>query len=774
VAERRERGGVFSYEVAHEGGETILRVECEGILRVPSLENEPLFMAKAIDLLIENPDTTKIVFSQKRDYEYDYPQVRLLKEVAMLYNRLLRRSSAFSHSAIASFGGTIDPNRAYNELHEAIFNTLKADPVSAYVHLKRAARRERIVLEKAITPVDARAQQKYVELVEQLVEALEKTELVRRLEPDLAGLKEGDRSVYGKLFAPIIKPDFMFTRLMASYPKGATEIANYRLGETDVVVFSLENDIQYLYHVMPPEFKLDEERYELLDSARRILSEHTPTQQEFVNPERMREVFSNIGHDLLLELATRRRLNLSDEELETLTDILIRYTVGFGLIEVLLADPDIQDVTVNSPAGNLPVFLVHARFGECKTNIIPSVSDVESWASKLRIMSGRPLDEADPVLDTEIEIPDVAKARVGVIAPPLNPSGIAYAFRRHRDKPWTLALFAKNKMLTPLAAGLLRFLIDGNRSLLVAGTRSAGKTSLLGAILVEVMRKYRIITIEDTLELPVESLRSLGYNIQSMKVAGALAKGASEVPADEAIRTTLRLGDSALIIGEVRSKEAKALYEAMRVGALANVVAGTIHGDSPYGVFDRVVNDLEVPRTSFKATDIIVVANPIKSADGLHKWRRITRITEVRKEWEDDPLRENGFVDLMKYSAERDELEPTDALINGDSDILKAIAGQVKDWAGDWDAVWNNIQLRADCKAYLVQRATEEKDDDILEAPFVVQSNDEFHRISDRVREKTGKIDTKRILFEWKEWVERELKKRKARRRAEEAFKTKE
>jgi hypothetical protein len=257
-------------------------------------------------------------------------------------------------------------------------------------------------------------------------------------------------------------------------------------------------------------------------------------------------------------------------------------------------------------------------------------------------------------------------------------------------------------------------------------------------------------------------------------VAGALAKGAAEVPADEGIRTTLRLGDSALIIGEVRSKEAKALYEAMRVGALANVVAGTIHGDSPYGVFDRVVNDLEVPRTSFKATDIIVVANPIKSADGLHRWRRITRITEVRKEWEDDPLRENGFVDLMKYSAERDELEPTDALINGDSDILKAIAGQVKEWAGDWDAVWNNIQLRADCKAYLVQRATEEKDDDILEAPFIVQSNDEFHRISDRVREKTGKIDTKRILFEWKEWMERELKKRKARRRTEEAFKAKE
>jgi flagellar protein FlaI len=531
--------------------------------------------------------------------------------------------------------------------------------------------------------------------------------------------------------------------------------------------FELDDDIQYLYHITPPEFKLDEEKYDLLDGARRILSEHTPTQQEFVNPERMREVFKNIGHDLILELASNRKIELSDEELDELTQILIRYTVGFGLIEVLLADHESQDITVNSPTGQTPIFLVHGKFGECKTNVIPSVSDVESWASKLRIMSGRPLDEADPVLDTEIEIPGVASARIGVIAPPLDPNGIAYAFRRHRDKPWTLALFIKYRMINPLAAGLLSFLIDGNRTMLVAGTRSAGKSSLLGSLLVEIMRKYRIITIEDTLELPVTALRKLGYNIQPMKVAGALAKGSSEVPADEGIRTTLRLGDSALIIGEVRSKEARALYEAMRVGALANVVAGTIHGDSPYGVYDRVVNDLDVPRTSFKATDIIVVANPIRSADGLHKWRRVTQITEIRKEWEDDPLREHGFVDLMKYDAEKDELVPTDALLNGDSDILKSIAGQVKDWAGDWDAVWNNILLRAEIKEHLVKRAEEEKDDDMLEAPFVIRCNDQFHRVSDKVKEKVGTLEPKRIIFEWKEWLEREIKKRRADRATE-------
>ncbi|RME31273.1 hypothetical protein D6789_03275 [Candidatus Woesearchaeota archaeon] len=753
----------FEAEVVREGDETTLRVDCESVARVPSIEDDALYMTKAIELLIANPDVTKLVFVQRRDYEYEYEQVRLLKEIAMLYNRIIRRSNEFNHTALAQMGASIDVNRAYNELHDVIFNKLKSDPVAAYLHLKRAVRRERIVLDRSTSPEEEHGQRRYVRLLELLVEPLEKTSLIQQLQAHLAGYKEGDRSVYRLLFSPAIKPDFMFTRLMATYPRGAQEVANKTIGNSEVVVFELENDIQYLYHVTPPEFKLDEAKYELLDAARRILSEHTPTQKEFINPERMREVFANIGHDLLLELATHRKIQLSDDEIETLTAILIRYTVGFGLIEVLLEDPDIQDITVNSPPGNIPIFLTHAKYGECKTNILPTVSDVESWASKLRIMSGRPLDEADPILDTEIEIPGVAKARVGVIAPPLDPFGIAYAFRRHRDKPWTLPLFIKNRMVNALAAGLISFLVDGNRTMLVAGTRSAGKSSLLGSLLVEIMRKYRILTIEDTLELPTEALRNLGYNIQPMKVAGALARGSSEVPADEGIRTTLRLGDSALIVGEVRSKEARALYEAMRVGALANVVAGTIHGDSPYGVFDRVVNDLEVPRTSFKATDIIIVANPIKSADGLHKWRRVTQITEVRKLWDDDPLREHGFVDLMRYDAEKDELVPTDALINGDSDILKSIAGQVKEWAGDWDAVWENVLLRAELKEHLVKRAEETRDDDLLEAPFVIQCNDQFHRISDRIKEKYGRLDSKRIAFEWKEWVEQQIRKRKAR-----------
>lgn len=753
-----QKRGLFDYELIREGEDTVLRIDCSKCNFLPSIEDSPLVMSKTIELLVENRAVTKIIFYQQRDYEYGYNQTRMLLEVAKIYDQLVRQKNLLSYQAMGIADSSRGFNERYAELHTLVYNVLKSDPLGAFVEIKRMMRREKIILENEVDDLYIENINKYVSLLDYIFKMLEKTKLVAIAKPYLEGYVPGDRRIYRKIFSPIIKPDFMFTRLMATYPTDAEELDTYSVGNTTVTIFRLADSIQYLYHIIPPEFKLSEEKYEILDMARNIIAEHKPRRSEFVDPERMRQVFFNVGRDLIEELINYRKLQLRTKEIEELTRILVRYTVGFGLIEVLLQDEKIQDITINSPMGRIPMFIVHQDYDDCKTNIIPSSAEAESWASKLRMISGRSLDEANPILDTELALPG-AKARVAVIAEPLNPHGLAYAFRRHRDKPWTLPLFMNNHMINPLAAGLLSFLIDGSRTMLVAGTRSAGKTSLLGAMMVEMMRKYRMITIEDTLELPTNALRKLGYNIQPMKVASAMTEETSEVSADKAIRTTLRMGDSSLIVGEVRSTEARALYEAMRVGALANVVAGTIHGDSPYGVYDRVVNDLNVPKTSFKATDIIIVANPIRSADGLHRWRRVTQITEVRKHWEQDPLLEHGFVDIMKYDSKSDQLEPTPDLINGEIEVLKSIAGNVKDWAGNWDAVWDNIQLRAKTKKVLVDTANKLNNLKLLEAEFVIKANDEFHLLSDKIKEETGTLDSKKIFFEWNEWLKREIKK---------------
>jgi len=754
----------IKYDIVREDGEVIVKFDFDKYYNTPSIENDSKTMFQAIKALCDVKNATKIIFWQKRDYEYDSDQTALLLEVAKIYNQLFSQKELFSITRNLSGSVVYDKSikERYSQIQNLILNKFCEDPYGTYISIKRLLRHVHINLNKLYNQKEVDAEKNLSDALTYVINLIEKSKLIVMCKKNVRDYTLWSRDLYSEVFSPLIKPDFMYTKLMSAYPKDGEVVDSFIVDEhAEVTIFKLPYQTEYLYHIVPLEFRLSEERYELLDLARNILAEHKPEKSDFINPSRMREVFYNISFDLLGELAEQKGIKLESGEREKLTKILIRYTVGFGLIEVLLADEEMQDISVNSPQGRTHIFIVHGKYNECITNILPTRSEANSWATKLRLISGRSLDEADPILDTELELPN-ASVRVSAITSPLNPTGLAFSFRRHRDRPWTLPLFINYRMINPMAAGLISFLVDGNRSFLICGTRSSGKSSFLSGILVEILRKFRIITIEDTLELPVNPLRELGYNIQQMKVASALSSKSNEVDPSDGIRATLRLGDSALIVGEVRSDEAKALYEAMRVGAAANVVAGTIHGDSPYGIFDRVVNDIGVPKTSFKATDIIIIANPVRSADGMHKVRRVTQITEVRKDWESDPLREGGFVDLMKYNPKTDELEPTDALKNGDSEILKTIAGNVKEFSGSWDAIWDNIMLRGKIKEEIARQG--EADPEILEAEFVIKTNDAFHFISESNKDEEGHLNSDKIFTIWQDWFKREIRKKKHER----------
>jgi type IV secretory pathway ATPase VirB11/archaellum biosynthesis ATPase len=750
------------YQITREGGEKVLRINYEGAIYTPSIEDDRNIMSRIFDIILDVGKVSKIVFLQREEYEYDWPQVRLLLEVVDAYKKLVKEENILDFGKMAFAPECQRFLPAWSDfLRDTIMHQLKEDPVGAFVSLVRRHREEMIKQQNPPTPEYASCGGQFVGILQHAIDVIGDTTLMKLAASKLPGFKPDDRTVYREHFRPSIRPYFMYTKLVTAFPAGAEELASYKIAEdTEVLVLKVPSDIRPLYHIIPPEFKLTEDRYALLTEAREVMAEHRPQKAEFIDPARTREIFFAVERDLLADLAKAKGMKLSYRELEELARILLRYTIGFGLIEILISDPNVQDIVVNSPLGSTPVSIIHGDYGECRTNVTPLPKEGDSWATKLRLLSGRPFDEANPVLDSDLSLP-YARARVAALQAPLSPLGYAFAFRRHRDQSWTLPLFIKSNMLTPMAAGLISFLVDGARTILIAGTRSAGKTSLLGAMMIEIARTNRILTVEDTLELPTAQLRGLNYDILTMKTRSVITGSEAEVPAEQAIRTALRLGDSALIIGEVRSVEAKALYEAMRVGALAKVVAGTIHGASPYAVYDRVVNDLGVPKTSFKATDIIMVANVVTSPSGFERWRRLTQISEVRKLWTDDPLAEKGFADLMAYNAAKDIIETTGTLVEGESEVLKAIGGRVREWSGNWDAIWQNIELRAKIKQAIVEASDKAKIPNLLEATFNVASNDEFHRLCDTVAKEVGFTDPKRVFNEWQNWLKQRIKKMK-------------
>ncbi|MBS3094060.1 type II/IV secretion system ATPase subunit [Candidatus Pacearchaeota archaeon] len=759
---------LYAHQVEREGGEDVLYINYLGAPFVPNIAESAEVMARTVDSLIENPNISRIVFVQQKNYNYDFTETSLLLEIAQLYVFLIKQDKVLSRSKISTNNDGLFSKR-YNDLFSFLF-MLKQDPVAAFHDIKKIIFETRVFFER-LPQNEKHDSTGYLNLLSKIFGMLENTKLIGALQPYLGNYSYGDREIYSHVFKPDVIPNFTFTRLVLDLPDESEIIDQYKIAqeshdESIVTILKRKNDSKFIYHLTPPENTLSEEHNSLLNLARSVLIEHQPKAEEFVDTERTRQVFFNISRDLLQDLAQAKNYSISFGDLNKLSTILVRHTIGFGIIEVLLQDKKLQDIFLNAPIPRTNIFLRHNDFGECITNILPSQEDIDSWAAKFRMISGRPLDEANPILDTQLELGASTnlgqiRARIAIIQQPLSVDGLSYALRRHREDPWTLPLFVKNKMLNSFSAGLLSFLIDGSRTLLVAGTRSSGKTSLLGSLMLEIIPKYRVLVIEDTLELPVEAMRRLKYNILRMKVRSAMVKTSTEVSADEGIRTSLRLGDSSLIIGEVRSEEARALYEAMRVGALANVVAGTIHGASPYGVFDRVVNDLKVPATSFKATDIIAVANPIKTPDGLRSMRRLLQVSEVRKHWKEDPEKEGGFVDLVKYNVEKDELEPTEDLINGDSEIIKDIASNVKGWAGNWDAVYDNILLRAKIKKEIADVSKKTGNEKMLEAEFNSISNIAFHRISEKVREEIGLPMSERVFPLWQQWLNEEIKGKK-------------
>ncbi len=441
------------------------------------------------------------------------------------------------------------------------------------------------------------------------------------------------------------------------------------------------------------------------------------------------ELFDRIiDEEFLGENVPEARKKISDTKIdEDLKDVLARYSIGFGVFELLFRDPKIQDVFVDSPCTN-PVHVVHEDFGECDTNIYVSEEELDKIASKLRIRTGRPFDASNPIFNGAIEEYGV---RVSGIREPLTFDGIAFAFRKHSAKPFTLSRLVKNGTMSSEAAGLLSFLVDGESAILIVGARGSGKTSLMSSLLLEIPKNYRTIIVEDTKELPVKKLRHLGFKIQHVRTRATDFERGYELSTTDAIRSALRLGESALVIGEVRGEEARALFEAMRIGSAGRVVLGTIHGSSAYDAFDRVVNDLKVEKTSFKATDIVVSMAGIRTGTGSEKKRRLVGITEVRKKWSYEPQKEGAFHELAEYKQGQ-------LFVKGieESEVIARIAFNknitVKEAKEELNFRKNLIQTMAD--------------NDITDAASVIDVKNEYNKLKTLLSNKNNESGYKLLL----------------------------
>ncbi|MFH0906260.1 MAG: type II/IV secretion system ATPase subunit [archaeon] len=696
---------VGNHIVESQGAKKKLVINCRNCVYGTSIADDARCRYHVLKLL-ETIDATEVILSEVYERVYNEQQTNYLKEIVNLLLDFENRSIwVSSHLKITD----IDCDECYQERHNNIIkfarDLLSYDPIASYISLLKEIRNNEIRGNELKGQPCEKCLVANLKHLNSIKDKYDKTKFIETIRQALNKVKDKTteyEEIYKTIFDVSIKPAFIGSQLLFGDSEKLVLTDEYSVINANVQIFKHPEKIEYRYNINPPEYTLSPDHYFVLTKTKETVANYQPGKVSLTSGSSARKYFQRIYQSTILDIAKRYNISLSSDDVYNLSEIVTRYTIGYGILELLLNDRKITDIYIDSPIGSKPIYLVHSDYGQCQTNILYTDREAESLVGKMRAMSGRPFDDAHPILD--FDLPD-ANTRVAVIGRPLATDGTAFAFRLHKDTPWTLPQLVNVKSLNPLAAGMLSFFVDNNSTILVAGSRGSGKTSLMTALMLEILQNSRIIVQEDTLELPIIYMKDIGYNIQRLKtksaITGAEDESSAEVPPENALRTALRLGDSAIIVGEVRSVEAKVLYEAMRVGAAGNVVMGTIHADSAYAVWDRVVNDLGVPTTSFKATDLVIVAKPIRFKGSLKSHRRVTQLTEVRKHWNNDPDAEGGLLDLMTYDASKDNL-----ILNEDALKDSEIFSKICKLSGlSIEEAWDNIKIYGKTFAYQVDKA---------------------------------------------------------------------
>jgi pilus assembly protein CpaF len=274
------------------------------------------------------------------------------------------------------------------------------------------------------------------------------------------------------------------------------------------------------------------------------------------------------------ELVDEEAALLGERDREEIAARVIRDSVGLGPLEVLLADPSVEEVMVNGP-GRVYV----ERGGRIERTEVTFAGEEELRNAIERILAplGRRVDELSPMVDARL----ADGSRVNVVIPPLAIDGPALSIRRfgaRRPGPDELVGLGT---LTVEQRERLRAAVTDRRSIIVSGGTGSGKTTLLNALSSFLAAGERVVTIEDAAELRLQQ-----PHVVRLESRPAGVEGRGEVTIRDLLRNALRMRPDRIVIGEVRGAEALDLLTALNTGH--DGALSTVHANSPADALRRM------------------------------------------------------------------------------------------------------------------------------------------------------------------------------------------
>lgn len=338
---------------------------------------------------------------------------------------------------------------------------------------------------------------------------------------------------------------------------------------------------------------------------------------EALPPEVLRQEIST----MVVRLLQEEQAAVNEAERRTLIRDIQHEMLGFGPIELLMADPTVSDILVNSYQQ-----IYVERKGRLElTNV--SFTDEKHLLriiDKIVSLVGRRVDESSPMVDARL--PD--GSRVNAVIPPVALDGPMMSIRRFAHIPLRMENLVQDlKSLTPQMALMLEGLSKSKVNILISGGTGAGKTTLLNIMSGNIPETERIVTIEDAAELQLQQ-----PHVIRMETRPANIEGKGEITQRALVRNALRMRPDRIVIGEVRGAEAFDMLQAMNTGHEGSLT--TIHANTPRDAVARLENmigmaNLNLPHKAARsqiASAITVVIQALRLIDGR---RKITSIQEI-------------------------------------------------------------------------------------------------------------------------------------------------
>ena len=345
---------------------------------------------------------------------------------------------------------------------------------------------------------------------------------------------------------------------------------------------------------------------------------------ESLAPDALRHEIAVMVERLLQE----EQAAVNDAERGSMIRDIQHEMLGFGPLELLMADPTVSDILVNSYR---QIYVERKGMLELTNVTFTDEKHLLRIIDKIVSLVGRRIDESSPMVDARL--PD--GSRVNAVIPPVAIDGPMVSIRRFAHIPLKMEDLTGEglKTLTPEMAHMLQALIKSKVNILISGGTGAGKTTLLNILSGYIPECERVVTIEDAAELQMQQPHVVRMETRPMNIEG---KG--EVTQRALVRNALRMRPDRIVIGEVRGPEAFDMLQAMNTGHEGSLT--TIHANTARDALARLENmigmaNLNLPHKAARqqiASAITVVLQVVRMVDGRRKVSSIQEITGMEGE----------------------------------------------------------------------------------------------------------------------------------------------